>query len=281
MEVVSSVSLVQGILDGMNRPLGLVPTMGSLHAGHLSLVRRAKKENASVAVTIFVNPVQFDNKNDYTEYPRNLEWDLKSLCHEGVDFVLTPQPDEVFPPGFDTWITPPSLAERLEGYSRPGHMRGVCTVVMKFFNLFRPDRSYFGMKDAQQLLVIEQLARDLNTGVEVVRVPTVREEDGLALSSRNVRLEPDQRRAASILHRALESARDRIGQNLLDASKIRGEIASIVALEPLAKLDYASVADAVTLEELDWIDRQVLVSLAVWFGSVRLIDNYFLEPPQS
>ena len=247
--------------------------MGAIHDGHIALVRRAREENASTAVSIFVNPAQFGSSEDLARYPRDLQADLALLREAGVDLVFTPSAEEIYPPGFDRWVDPGALGARLEGASRPGHFRGVCTVVLKLFNLFRPDRAYLGEKDGQQLLVVEAMARDLNTGTEVVRVPTVRAGDGLALSSRNARLSSCERRAAAVLWRALSLARRQFEAGVRDAHAIRRQMEECIASEPLARVDYVSIADAATLEELDRVHRPALVSLAVWVGSTRLIDN--------
>ena len=207
MEQVTSVDALRESVRALPRPLALVPTMGAIHRGHMALVNRAQAENASTAVSIFVNPAQFGPSEDFTRYPRDLEADLALLREARVDLVFTPSADEMYPPGFDRWVDPGALGTRLEGASRPGHFRGVCTVVLKLFNLFRPDRAYFGEKDGQQLLVVEAMARDLDTGAEIVRVPTVRADDGLALSSRNARLSHDERSAATVLWHALSLAR--------------------------------------------------------------------------
>ena len=276
MRVFDTIAAVREAVQELPRPLGLVPTMGFLHEGHLALVRHARVENASVAVSIFVNPSQFGPQEDYVAYPRDTERDLSLLQAENVDIVFSPPEEEVYPQGFDTWVDVGSLTRRLEGEFRPGHLRGVCTVVLKLFNLFRPDRAYFGQKDAQQALVVGRLARDLDTGVEVVTVPTVREPDGLALSSRNVYLAPQERQAALVLSRALCIARQRFQNGKRDAGGIRGEMLALIAAEPLARFDYVSIADAETLEELELLDRPALVSLAVRIGKTRLIDNIFL-----
>ena len=273
MEQVTSVDALRESLRALPRPLALVPTMGAIHDGHVALVRRAREENASTAVSIFVNPAQFGPGEDYTRYPRDLQADLALLREGGVDLVFTPTAEEVYPAGFDRWVEPGALGTRLEGASRPGHFRGVCTVVLKLFNLFQPDRAYFGEKDGQQILVVEAMARDLNTGVEIVRVPTVRADDGLALSSRNVRLSPEERRAATVLWRALCLARRQFEDDVRDAGSMRRQMEECIAAEPLATTDYVSIADATTLEELDSVDRPALVSLAVWVGATRLIDN--------
>ena len=259
------------------RPLGLVPTMGALHEGHLALVRRAREENETVAVSIFVNPTQFGENEDLSTYPRDMERDLALLEAEGVDLVYAPSPEEVYPPGFDTWIEPGVLAERLEGAARPGHFRGVATVVAKLFNVVRPDRAYFGQKDGQQLAVIRQMARDLDMGIEIVAVPTVRDADGLALSSRNAYLTPEQRRAAPVIYRALSEARHLWEAGETDAERLRGTVCEILRQEPLlAGIDYVSVADASTLQELAKVEGLAMVSTAVRLGKTRLIDNVLL-----
>ena len=261
------------------RPLGLVPTMGALHEGHLSLVRRARRENAALAVSIFVNPAQFGPQEDLAQYPRDLERDLDLLRAEGVDLVFVPAPEEVYPPGFDTWVEPGELATRLEGAVRPGHFRGVATVVAKLFNVVRPDRAYFGQKDGQQVAVIRRLAADLNLGPEVVVAPTVRDADGLALSSRNAYLTAAQRAAAPVIYRALRRAEELRRAGVQDAGQLRQAARALLEEEPLIEaIDYVSVADADTLEELDAVPGRAMVSVAARIGRVRLIDNVMLEP---
>ena len=265
------------------RPLGLVPTMGALHEGHLALVRQARWENATVSVSIFVNPTQFGPQEDLATYPRDMERDLRLLEAEGVDLVYTPAPEEVYPPGFDTWVEPGALANRLEGVVRPGHFRGVATVVTKLFNVVRPDRAYFGQKDGQQLAVIRQLVRDLNLGIEIVAVPTVRDTDGLALSSRNAYLTPEERQAAPVIYRALSRAEDSWRQGANDAELLRSTVRAVLEAEPLIEgIDYVSVADAATLDELERVEGPTMVSVAVRLGKTRLIDNIVLgELPNS
>jgi pantoate--beta-alanine ligase len=258
-------------------PVGLVPTMGFLHAGHMSLVEAARRENASVAVSIFVNPAQFGPSEDLAAYPRDPDRDLTMLREAGVDLVFMPPPEEVYPPGFETWITPGSVAEPLEGAARPGHFRGVATVVLKLFNIVQPDRAYFGQKDAQQLRVIRRMVRDLNVPVEVVGMPIVREPDGLALSSRNVYLNPEERQAALVLSRALRCGEQLWSRGETSADAIRKAMADLIVAEPLAKIDYVSLADPETLRELDRAARSALASLAVRVGRARLIDNVLLE----
>lgn len=259
------------------RPLGLVPTMGALHDGHLALVRQAREDNAYLAVSIFVNPTQFSPEEDLARYPRDLTRDLELLRREGADLVFVPSPDEVYPAGFNTWVDVGSLASRLEGVARPGHFRGVATVVTKLFNLTTPNRAYFGQKDGQQTLVVRQLVRDLNLGVEVVVAPTVRESDGLAMSSRNAYLTPEQRSAAPVIYRALCRAEELWRGGVRERNRLRNEVWQLLEGEPLvASIDYVSVADADTLEELDTVNGPAMVLVAVRLGQIRLIDNIIL-----
>jgi len=253
--------------------VGLVPTMGYLHDGHLSLVRAARRENAHVTVSIFVNPAQFAPDEDLARYPRDEARDLALLDAEGVDAVFAPPVEEVYPEGFRTFVTVEGLTARLEGASRPTHFRGVTTVVLKLLRIVEPRRAYFGRKDAQQLAVVRRMVRDLNVPVEIVGMPIVREADGLALSSRNVYLTPEQRAAALVLSRALRLAEELHAAGERDAETLRRRMRTLIAAEPLASIDYVSVADGETLDELDRIDRPALVSLAVRFGPTRLIDN--------
>ena len=255
------------------RPIGLVPTMGWLHDGHRSLMRRARGEDQTTVVTIFVNPRQFNETADYAQYPRNETRDLAVCEEEGVQIVWAPAADEVYPPGFDTTISVGRIARPLEGAARPGHFDGVATVVAILFNLVGAEHAYFGQKDAQQVMVIRQMARDLAIGTEVVACPTVREPDGLALSSRNVHLGAAERTAATALRRALLAARERWENGERSADALRDAMSTIVSGEPLAAQDYVSVADAETLDELERVDGRALLSLAVRFGATRLIDN--------
>ena len=277
MKLLESVAEFRRARAEASGSLGLVPTMGYLHRGHMALVKRAREENDSVAVSIFVNPTQFGPSEGYQTYPRDLRRDLELLKPEGVKLVFAPPPEEIYAPGFDTWVELGALAERLEGASRPDHFRGVATVVMKLFNIVRPDRAYFGQKDAQQVLVIEKMVADLDLGLAVVAVPTVREPDGLAISSRNTHLSPEERKAATVLWSSLSAARDRWAQGEARARILKKVITSTIEKEPLARLDYVSTADPKSLEEMDTIDRPTLVSLAVWIGKTRLIDNITLE----
>ena len=261
------------------RPIGLVTTMGWLHEGHRALMQIARAENATTVATIFVNPRQFNEAADFTQYPRNEARDIEICQSEGVDIVFAPGVDEVYPDGFDTTVSVGAVAEPLEGAARPGHFDGVATVVAILFNLVRADRAYFGQKDAQQVMVIRQMARDLAIGTNVVTCPTVREPDGLAMSSRNVHLSPEERAAAPVLRQALLAATDAWRAGERSAEALRATMRDVLAEEPLAEVDYVSVADGRTLTELDRIDGPALASLAVRFGSTRLIDNEPLDDP--
>jgi pantoate--beta-alanine ligase len=256
--------------------LGLVPTMGFLHEGHLSLVRRAKAECGAAAVTIFVNPTQFAPSEDFGRYPRDLPRDLALLEEAGADLVFTPPPAEMYPPGFATSIDVGAVARPLEGAVRPGHFAGVATVVAKLFNIAQPTRAYFGQKDAQQAAVIRRLARDLDFPLEVVIAATVREPDGLAMSSRNSYLAPDERAAAVVVHRALSAAAAGFAAGVRDAEALRAAMREVLAAEPRAEVDYVSIADLETLEELQRIVAGALASMAVRIGRTRLIDNLLL-----
>ncbi len=273
MIVVTTIPDLRTCRGGLPSPLGLVPTMGYLHEGHLSLVRRARAECASVAVSIFVNPTQFGPNEDLAAYPRDLPRDLRLLEAEGVDLVWTPTPEIIYPPGFQTWVTVEEVTKPLEGAMRPGHFRGVTTVVAKLFTAIQPDRAYFGQKDAQQAAVIRQMTRDLNFPIEIVVCPTLREADGLAMSSRNVYLNPDERQAATVLSRALFAARDAFRAGEGEAERLRDLMAGIINAEPLARLQYVSCAHPDTLEELQGPVTRALLSMAVAVGKTRLIDN--------
>jgi len=278
MRVISDIEEMRHACQTAQRPLGLVPTMGYLHAGHMALVAAARKANPTVAVTIFVNPTQFAPTEDLASYPRDLERDLSMLREAHADLVFTPRTEDIYPPDFDTWVDMGKMGQLLEGKFRPGHFRGVATVVTKLFNITRPDRAYFGQKDGQQSRIIRKLVKDLNMGIEIVVVPTVREPDGLALSSRNVYLTPEERRAAPAIYRSLCRARELWQQGERDAERVRQEVRAILEKEPLfSKIDYVSVADADTLEELEVVDRPAMVSLAARIGRARLIDNILLQ----
>jgi pantoate--beta-alanine ligase len=277
MQVVKSIAGLRELRRQFSGSVGFVPTMGYLHQGHLALVRQARNENSTVVASIFVNPTQFAPNEDLASYPRDLERDLKLLDEEDTDVVFIPRDEEMYPPAFSTWVDVEKVTERLEEASRPGHFRGVATVVAKLFNIVQPTRAYFGQKDAQQAIVIKRMVADLNMDLEIVVVPTVRENDGLAMSSRNTYLNPEERQAATILFKALTLAKELWRGGERDADRIRRQMASLIQKEPLAEIDYVSIGDAGTLEELEVIDRSALASLAVRIGKARLIDNMLLE----
>jgi len=274
--VVRTREALRAVLDTGRRPVGLVPTMGWLHDGHRALMARARAESATTVVTIFVNPRQFGDPADLARYPRNEDRDLDICEAEGVELVFMPSVEEVYPPGFDTTVSLGAIARPLEGAARPGHFEGVATVVAILFNLIRAERAYFGQKDAQQVAVIRRMSIDLAIPTEVIACPTVREPDGLAMSSRNVHLAPNERAAAPVLRRALLSAREAWSAGERSGDVLRDRMLAELAEEPLAAVEYVSVADAGTLEELDQVAGPALLSLAVEFGTTRLIDNELL-----
>ena len=276
-DVVRTRAELRAALNAAKRPVGLVTTMGWLHDGHRALMRTARAENATTVATIFVNPRQFNEATDYTQYPRNEARDIGICEDEGIDLVFAPGVEEIYPEGFDTTVAVGAVARPLEGAARPGHFDGVATVVAILFDLVGADRAYFGQKDAQQVMVIRQMARDLAIRTEVIALPTVREPDGLAMSSRNVHLAPEERRAATVLHRALVEARDAWANGERSGEVLRATMRRVLDTEPSADVDYVSVADGRTLQELDRVDGPALASLAVRFGSTRLIDNEPLE----
>jgi len=276
MQVIKTIAKARKVRQQLVGSVGFVPTMGYLHQGHLSLVKRAKKENSTVVVSIFVNPTQFGRGEDFRQYPRDLDRDLEMLEGAKTDIVFMPSEEEMYPDGFNSWVDVEGVTERLEGASRPGHFRGVATICAKLFNIVQPTRAYFGEKDAQQVVVIKKMVADLNMGLEIVVVPTVRESDGLAMSSRNTYLGPRERKAAPVLFQALSLAGELWRGGERNAAKIRRKMTSLIQKEPLARIDYISIADSNTLEELRKIDRPALVSLAVKIGRTRLIDNITL-----
>jgi len=261
-----------------SRSVGFVPTMGYLHEGHLALVRRARAENETVVVSIFVNPLQFGPQEDYDRYPRDLDRDLYLLEREGVDAVFAPSVSEMYPSGFSTAVvvTGP-IAERLEGEARPGHFRGVATVVTRLFGLVQPQRAYFGWKDAQQVLVVQRLVQDLALPVDIVPLPTVREADGLAMSSRNVYLSPEERVAASAIPRGLFAALERFRSGERAAAALRELVRRTLTTTPV-RLEYVSVSDLETFQEVEYVERPALLLVAAWIGTTRLIDNVLLDP---
>jgi len=276
MEVIKTIAAMRAVRTNLSEPVGFVPTMGYLHEGHLSLIRRAQAENASVVASIFVNPTQFGPSEDLEHYPRDLNRDLAMLAKEGVDAVFTPDASEMYPSGFAAWVTVGKIAERLEGAARPGHFRGVATVCVKLFNIVRPTYAYFGQKDAQQVLVIRRVVANLNMSLNIVSLPIVRAPDGLALSSRNAYLNTKERLAATVLNHALHLAKAKWQGGERRASVLRHAMSDLIRTEPLARIDYISVADNETLVELDQIDTPALISLAVYIGKTRLIDNLVL-----
>jgi len=277
MKIVDKIDDMKRLRRRLAEPVGLVPTMGYLHEGHLSLVRQARAENPSVVVSIFVNPTQFGPQEDFDSYPRDTRRDLALLAKEGTDVVFMPSVAEMYPEPFDSWIEVGKVTERLEGASRPGHFRGVVTVCAKLFNIVQPTTAYFGQKDAQQAVVIKKMVAELNMDLKIITLPTVREPDGLAVSSRNTYLNPDERQAAVVLYQALSLAQKLWSQGETDAQHLRQEMTGLIKKQPLATIDYVSVADAETLDELEKVKPPALISLAVKIGTTRLIDNIVLE----
>jgi pantoate--beta-alanine ligase len=259
------------------RIVGLVPTMGALHDGHLSLIKRAMQDCSPVIASVFVNPKQFGPKEDFANYPRSFEEDVKKFTEAGVDGLFAPEPAEVYPPGFCTYVNVEGLSERLEGRSRPGHFRGVATVVLKLLEIVQPHFAYFGRKDAQQARLIQQMARDLNVDTEIVICPIVREPDGLALSSRNVYLNAEERRAATALYRALDEARREMTAGVRDVLQLQAAMRKVLGSEPLAGVDYGEIVDANTFEPVVQVRRSCYALLAVFIGKTRLIDNLLIE----
>ena len=280
MKTISEIMALRAALQDARRggkTIGLVPTMGAFHEGHLSLMRRAKADSDICVVTLFVNPTQFNDQEDFACYPRDTARDARMAEAEGVDLLFTPAPEAMYPQGFNTVVTVPALSDRLEGASRPGHFAGVSTVVTKLLNLAGADRAYFGEKDWQQLQVVKALARDLDIPTEIIGLPIVREPDGLALSSRNVRLSSEQRSAALVLSRALDSAQALAESGVRDASQIADGMRRMIEAQPLAALDYAVVTAPDTLQEVDEVDRGAIALVSATFGTIRLIDNRRLK----
>ena len=282
MQTIDDPSAVQRLCESLRsagKTIGFVPTMGFLHEGHLSLMRRARAENAVLTVSIFVNPTQFGQGEDLDSYPRDLQGDLTRVEGVGGDLVFAPSADSIYPRGFCTFVEIAELTEGLCGASRPGHFRGVATVVTKLFNLIKPHRAYFGQKDYQQSVVIRRLVADLNFDLNVVVLPTVREPDGLAMSSRNARLTPEQRKAALVLYQSLRHSEDLVRTGETNAKAIRDEMRAMIEAEPLARIDYVALCDPETLQAVDRIEGSTLAALAVRFGSTRLIDNILITAP--
>ena len=277
MKIVKTISEMKAARHSLKGNVGFVPTMGYLHEGHLSLIRLSHQNNEYTIASIFVNPTQFGPNEDFERYPRDYPRDFALLEKEKCDFVFLPEPREMYPEGYNTWIEVNQVTDRLEGAVRPGHFRGVATVVAKLFNIVEPDRSYFGQKDAQQCVVIKKMIIDLNMNLEMIIVPTVREPDGLAMSSRNVYLSPEERLQAPVLYKALSIAHVMWAEGERDANLLRSAIINIIKQKQLGEIDYISIADAVTLKELEKTDPPAVISLAVKFGKTRLIDNILLE----
>jgi pantoate--beta-alanine ligase len=263
------------------RVVGLVPTMGALHDGHLSLIKRARLECSSVVASIFVNPAQFGPAEDFGKYPRAIEADTEKLSEAGVNCVFLPDVAEIYPPNYSTYVTVEGLSERLEGRSRPGHFRGVSTVVLKLLQIVQPEFAYFGRKDAQQAAVISRMARDLNLNPEIVVCPIVREADGLAMSSRNAYLSPRDRQAATVLHSALQAAQKALHAGSRDGQSLQSAMRRVLDQEPRGKVDYAEIVDAQTFQPVALVNRSAYALLAVKFGSTRLLDNMFIEVDES
>jgi len=280
METIHTVAWMQQVAaeaQRQERILGFVPTMGALHEGHLSLVREARKRCAPVAVSIFVNPAQFGPAEDFKKYPRTLETDRAALETLGVDYLFAPAPEEIYPPGFRTFVNVEGLSEQFEGRSRPGHFRGVTTVVLKLFEIVRPRFSFFGRKDAQQVRILQQMIVDLDLSTEIVLCPIVREPDGLALSSRNAYLNRDERRAATALYRSLDAVRREIARGERDAARLLVELRKVLDAEPGVAPDYAEIVDAGTFEPVLTLRKTCYVLLAARVGGTRLIDNALIE----
>ncbi len=277
MKVVKTVEELRVERKKLQEPVGFVPTMGFLHEGHLSLVRAAHAACRSVAVSIFVNPSQFGPNEDFEAYPRDMAADLAKLESEKVDLVFTPGKEDLYPQGFQTWVTVDEISKPLEGIIRPGHFRGVATVVAKLFNIVQPAKAFFGQKDAQQVAVLRRMVADLNFPLEIVTCPTLREKDGLAMSSRNSYLNAAERQAAPVLYRGLNAAKAAYQAGERNAETLRQLVKSELAVEPLARMDYVSCADAASLQELDVVEKPALLSMAVFIGKTRLIDNLILE----
>ena len=257
--------------------IGLVPTMGYLHEGHGSLIKRAVEENDKVMVSVFVNPIQFGPNEDLETYPRDFDADLKMIESLGADMVFHPEPSDMYASDFSTTISVAGVSENLCGARRPGHFNGVCTVVTKLFNLSEADRAYFGQKDAQQLAVVRRMVRDLNANIEIIGCPIIREDDGLAKSSRNTYLSSEERKAATVLNKALCAGKQMVEEGEKSALTVKSRIEDIISKEPLAKIDYVEITDWNSIEPVDIIDGSILCAIAVYIGNTRLIDNFIYE----
>lgn len=282
MEIIRTISWMKETVRqarAENHVIGFIPTMGALHEGHLSLIRRARVDCSRVYASIFLNPTQFGPNEDLSKYPKTFESDVEKLTSAGVEVLFAPEINEIYPPGFRTYVNVEGLSERLEGRSRPGHFRGVATVVLKLFEIVQPQFAYFGRKDAQQVRILQQMATDLNLNAEIVVCPIVRELDGLALSSRNTYLSSEERRAATVLQRALSEARRELNAGTRDALQLQTALRKVLSNETLARVDYVEMVDAESFEPVSSIGaRPVYALLAVFIGKTRLIDNLFIEP---
>jgi len=271
-------SVARKIRREQDRTIGLVPTMGALHEGHLSLVREARRMCDVVVVSVFVNPAQFGPGEDYDHYPRNLTKDTALLTDYNVDYIFAPPVEEIYPKGFSTYVNVEGLSEQLEGASRPGHFRGVSTMITILLNVVRPDFAFFGQKDAQQALIIKRMIRDLAFDTEIIVLPTVREDSGFAISSRNLLLSPEERQSASVIHRALAKAKELYKEGERNAAKLAGVVRSMIESEPRIRVDYVSIADGETLERMDRLDdRVMLIAVAAYIGKTRVIDNTIIN----
>lgn len=280
MEIITDIEQMQAYAEALRaqgKKIGFVPTMGYLHRGHLSLIRRAREISDVVVVSVFVNPTQFDPGEDYERYPRDLERDRKLAQGNGCDVLFVPTVEQMYPQGYSTYVEVEGLTEGLCGASRPGHFRGVTTVVTKLFNIVRPHLAVFGQKDAQQAVVIKRMVTDLNQGVEIVVVPIVREPEGLAMSSRNAYLSPQERKDATILYQSLRRAEELVASGEREAKRIVDEMTRMINSKGSAKIDYVAIVDAQELKPVETISGEVLVALAVWIGKARLIDNTILK----
>jgi len=280
MKIITKISKMKAEIKSLKsegKIIGLVPTMGYLHEGHLSLVRESIKKTDCTVVSIFVNPAQFGPREDFKEYPRDLNLDCEILEREGVHYLFNPGDSEMYPMGYKTYIEVHDLQDKLCGFSRPGHFMGVCTVVLKLFNIINPDVSFFGQKDAQQAIILKKMVRDINLDVKINVLPIIRDEDGLALSSRNIYMTQRERKAALTLSKSLKQARQMIEKGERKTEEIIQRIREVIESEPFTKIDYVEIVDLEELNPIDRVEKKALIALAVFVGQVRLIDNTIIE----
>jgi pantoate--beta-alanine ligase len=280
MKIVKTVKEMKEVVRDLKKQgeiIGFVPTMGYLHEGHLALIRESVRKADNTVVSIFVNPTQFGPNEDYERYPRDIERDENLLIEEKVDYLFYPSVKEMYPEGYKTYVEVRELQDKLCGLSRPGHFRGVCTIVLKLFNIVQPDIAFFGQKDAQQAIIIKRMVRDLNLDVEIKVLPIVREKDGLAMSSRNTYLNPEQRKAATVLYKSLQSAKELIEKGERNANTIISKMKELIDAESLAKIDYIEIVDLEELNPIDEIKDKALIALAIYIGRTRLIDNIIVN----